>query len=513
MIPLIALSLTSCWWTPSPGPAPFVVAAEPLQPVGLPAAGPVTWVQVTVRAGTAFDPPGKEGLAWLTAMTLREGGAGALGSAQVDATLDELGTDVEVLVDRELVTFRTRGLHEDQETLAGVLGDMLVRPQLEAESFHRLRDGSADFLSRGIMASDEALGLTVFESWLFAGHPYGHPLRGRAGVLPTLELEDVKNFLADRYVRPALTLGIAGPAVDVAGNIDGAAPGGAGLAQLRKELSSLPPRLVQPQTPRRSPPVEGRQLLVVEKPTQSTGVHFGHPLEVNRSHEDWPALTLAFTALGEHRQSHGRLYKALRGERGLNYGDYAYVEVYRQAGWSSQQEPGTSALQGAFVTWLRPTAAENGPFALKAAVSLIEDFVETGLTPEEFESTRKYLSGRVALWADHPGRRLGWAVEARALRQPDPISDLPAALATLDVATVNAAIQRHIRPQDLKIVVVTGDGEAFVRAVEGDAPTPLTYTAAPPAEGDPQRLQDETWAASALGLKAARVTEAADVLR
>ena len=222
----------------------------------------------------------------------------------------------------------------------------------------------------------------------------------------------------------------------------------------------------------------------------------------------------AFTALGEHRQGHGRLYQALREERGLNYGDYAYIERYTQAGWSSRQETGTGRVQNPFYVWLRPTSADNGPFALRGATRLIEAFVAEGLSEDEFGLTQTYLQGRVALWADDPGRRLGWAVEARAMGWPDPIDDLPARIAALDRDTVNTAISTHIHPEDLRYVVVTGDAEAFIAAVSDDQPSPLvTAGTTPPEPGSPRAEEDAAWAAHVVGWTETATVPSEDVFR
>jgi zinc protease len=309
-------------------------------------------------------------------------------------------------------------------------------------------------------------------------------------------------------------MGVAGPVVNDSGGLDAAAPAGSHIVALHQQLSALLPRLYQDVTPRLAPPVHGRQLLVVEKETASTGIHFGHPLaELHRGHPDWPAMVLALTAFGEHRQSHGRLYGALRGDRGLNYGDYAYVEIYRQQGWSSRQLPGSARLQNPFYVWIRPVTSENGPFALKAAVVLLEDFVETGLEEDEFFRMQTYLSARIALWAADPSRRLAWAVEARALGFPDPIGTLPAKVAELTRQEVHQAIQRHIDPSALKIVVVTGDGQAFVDAVTGEGPTHIVYDSQPPEPSSAQAEQDADWAAFDLGLDDTEVVDADGILR
>ena len=510
---LILLLFLSACWTANPGPAAFTDAQAPVGLTARAVSGQVAWIQVAVRAGSAHDPVGREGLASLTALALREGGAGERSPDEVEQALYALGTDVEVVVDRELVTYRTRALVEDLDVIAGLLGDMLLAPVFDEAAVERIRGEAADRLDRALVARDEQLGHEVFDTWIFEGHPYGHPADGRAGVVETLELAEVRQFRAARYVRPAIHLGVAGPMVTDAGDIDGALQGGAAITTLRDRLSERPADLYEDVTPRAVPPVEGRTLLVVQKGTDATGVHMGHPTTLHRGHPDWPAMLLAATAFGEHRQSHGRLYRTLRGARGLNYGDYAYLEMYRQAGWSPPQETGTGRLQNPFYIWLRPVSAANGPFAVKAALGLFEDFVEDGLEPEEFERIRTYLEGRIALWAPGPERRLGWALEANAMGWPDPVDTLPAQVASLELDEVNAAIARHLDPAHLKIVVVTGEAEAFAEALTGEAPTSISYDAEPPDADSEQSLQDSAWAEADAAITGWHVVQAEGIFR
>ncbi len=47
-----------------------------------------------------------------------------------------------------------------------------------------------------------------------------------------------------------------------------------------------------------------------------------------RGDEDFYPLAVANSWLGEHRNSSSHLYQVIREERGLNYGDYSYIEYF-----------------------------------------------------------------------------------------------------------------------------------------------------------------------------------------
>src|SRR5690606_17829205 len=89
-------------------------------------------------------------------------------------------------------------------------------------------------------------------------------------------------------------------------------------------------------------PVEDRRLLFVETGTDVVGFRLGAPTDLRRDDPDYPALFLAFTAFGAHRQSFGTLFREVRGARGLNYGTYAYIEPYAERSDGPQPEQGVS---------------------------------------------------------------------------------------------------------------------------------------------------------------------------
>ena len=63
----------------------------------------------------------------------------------------------------------------------------------------------------------------------------------------------------------------------------------------------------------------GLEVTIVEKPADSTAISLGFPLDVTRRDDDFYALAVANSYLGEHRTFNGKLMQDLRGKRGLNH--------------------------------------------------------------------------------------------------------------------------------------------------------------------------------------------------
>ncbi len=463
--------LAACAPRRDPGSIPAELVKEPVRLVALPdGESPNIYLQAIVRAGSAHDRSGQEGLAHLTAQALVEAGAGARSADDVRDALYPTGNGFDLVVDKEWVSLRLRCHVDHTDLCIELFADTLTAPRFDEADVIRLREEAVFAVSEGILGDEEALGEAVFHSVLYEGHPYAHPIAGRAGVLPTLDAADTKAFHDAYFVRRNMVVGLAGAYTPEA------------KAALERRLEAVP-GLQPPDMARMAPAArEGRSLTAVSTSTPVTGYHAGHLIDLDRNHPDWPALHLAMTTIGAHRQSFGRLFRSIRSARGLNYGDYAYVEPYVQQGWEPHPENGVLRPTNHFYMWLRPTSAENGPFALKLALHELDALLDTGLTQEELDRTVSYLKGAVPLLARDPGRRLAFALDAEIMGVPNMLEALPAALDTLTVEQVNDALKRHIRPQDLTIVAVSGEAEALGRALVSGEETPIVYADVTPSE-------------------------------
>ena len=70
--------------------------------------------------------------------------------------------------------------------------------------------------------------------------------------------------------------------------------------------------------------------------------------------DDFYALWLAASWLGEHRNPISHLYQLIREKRGLNYGDYAYIEAFPRGMYQFFPDPNIARQQQLFEVWIRP---------------------------------------------------------------------------------------------------------------------------------------------------------------
>ena len=132
-------------------------------------------------------------------------------------------------------------------------------------------------------------------------------------------------------------------------------------------------------------------MTIVEKDAPATAISIGARLNVLRGQPDWYPLALANSWLGEHRNSASHLYQVIREVRGLNYGDYSYIEHFANGGALEFPAPGDPRRQQIFEMWIRPVPHAWGHFALRAALRELKHLVDNGLTEEQVLEKRAAL--------------------------------------------------------------------------------------------------------------------------
>ena len=200
-----------------------------------------------------------------------------------------------------------------------------------------------------------------------------------------------------------------------------------------------------------------------------------------------------------------------RGERGLNYGDYAYLEHFEQDGWSKALRPGLWRGSEYASIWIRPVQPANGVFALRMAVWELRRLIRDGLTPEEFETTREHLRNLSQIWRQTLTRRLGLAMDDRHFGEADGIESLGRVLDAMMVEQVNAALRRRLTGENLKAVLVCAQADSIRRLLQTRAPTPIVYSGGSAPES--VREVDAQIAALPLGVKEVRIEQAREVFR
>jgi zinc protease len=449
--------------------APAAAQAPPARQapeiVALPSASsPLVAIRLLFRAGSIDDPAGKEGLAALTALMVAQAGTAKRSYSQLLEELYPIAATIDSNADREVTVFSGTVARGALDTYTALLAEALVTPAFADSDFRRNKQQLVSYLTDNLRSgNDELLGLEALQDQIFAHHPYGHPAAGTVTGLNAVTLDDVRAFYRDHYSRASLMIGIAGgyPAgfgEKLAGLL---APLPAGSAAARP----LPP----------APAVEGRHITIIDKETASVGINLGFPLPITRKDADYYPLLVANSYLGEHRTFTGVLMSQLRQVRGLNYGDYSYIEYWDTPPFTSHPPPNVPRREQYFSVWLRPVVPADAQFALRAALYEVGLLHDQGMTQQEFELTRDFVINYSKLWVQDLSARLGYHMDSRYYGMPYYIDEIEARLRKLTLDDVNRAARKYLDDDAFDAVIVSANGSQLKDLLQRDEPSPKKY--------------------------------------
>jgi zinc protease len=477
------------------GHAPSRAPTEDLEVVLMSVpADPTVSFSLSFAVGSQDDPPGKEGLAFLTGEMLADAATQKRSLDQILEALYPLASSYNIRVDRERTTLTGRTHRDNVAAFFELFSDAFLEPAFKAADFERVKSDAINDLENTLrFSSDEELGKAALEDFVFRGTRYAHPSEGTVQGLRSISLDDVRAFYKSRFTASSALVGVGGGYDD------------ATVARFKSAVGKLPAGAA-PAAPAIEPAaISGRSVVLIAKPGADSSISFGFPIDVHRGERDFYALWIANSWLGEHRNQASHLFQVIREHRGLNYGDYSYIEAFPEGGRRTMPPVNVPRRSQLFEIWIRTLPNDKAVFALRAALRELQSLVDHGLTQEQFELTRGFLKKYSLHFAETTSARLGYAVDDRfyGIDGEGHLARFRKMMDELTLDDVNGAIKRHLQTANLKIAIVTGDAPGLSAALTSGAPTPISYDNPKPNEITDE---DREIAAFPLGIAADRVT-------
>lgn len=432
---------------------------------------PTISFRVLFKVGSQNDPAGKEGLAALTAALLAKGSTQKHSYEELLDLFYPMAAGISYQVDKEMTVISGRVHRDNLENYYQLFKEVIFQPAFNEADFQRVKSEMLNYVQNTLrFANDEELGKEVLYEFIFEGTPYGHLEEGHISSLKAITLEDVKQFYRTHFTQANLILGIGG--------------GYSAEFQARymADFSQLPRGkpvtiTIKPQQ------FKGMHVQIVSKKANATAISFGYPISITRANPDFYALSVARSWLGEHRNSSSHLYQVIREKRGLNYGDYAYIEHFPNGGARRFPPPNVARHNQIFQIWIRPVPNSARLFAFRAALRELQKMVDNGLTQEQFDLTRRFLKNYALHYAPTTMMKLGYAMDDAFYGIPGSfLKTFRKKMDELTLEEVNAAIKKYLQYHNIKAVFVTNEPEALKQALINNEPSPINYPTPKPAE-------------------------------
>ena len=452
-------------------PAPNIAAenATPVSFIAKPSASsPLVDVAFLVHAGAGFDPGGKKGLATLTAAMLSDGGSEAKSIEEINEAMYPMAAGFNAQVDKEMTRLSGQVHKDNLDTWYSLVRGQLFFPAWSAEDLERIKTQVSNAIRTDLVGNnDEELGKEYLYAMLYGeDHPYGSLNLGDVSDIESITLDDVKMFYREYYTISNITVGLSGGYPE------------SFPTTVSNDLQKLDAGVKALLDARAAPMLEGRHAVLIEKETPGVAVSFGFPIDVKRGDPDWVALWLARSYLGEHRSFNSHLYQRIRETRGMNYGDYAYIEYFPRGMFQFHPDTNLGRQQQIFQVWIRPVRSNNDAhFATRVAMHELDKLISEGMSESDFEATKSFLSKFVSLITDGQSRQLGYAMDSQYYQIDEFSNYVRDGLNNLTLDDVNRVIRENLGTENMQYVFITRDAEDLRSRLVADQASSMTYDA------------------------------------
>lgn len=330
---------------------------------------PLVTLNYSFRGGSSQDPADKAGTANFAASLLDEG-AGDLDARTFHERMENRAIELSFQVGRDEFHGSLRALNENRDEAFDLLRLALTAPRFDAEAVERMRRQSIAGLQRDTTNPNNIASRRWWQT-AFPGHPYGREGKGTLESLPTITVDDLRDYVRRVFARNELT-------VSIVGDVDARTAG----ELIDRAFAKLPAKNDLKPIADIKPAGLGRRIVVNLDVPQAVVTFGGQGLA--RSDPDFMAGYIVNHILGGGSFS-SRLYKEVREKRGLAYGVSNSLVWFKNA---------------AVVLGGTATRADRTGEALAIIEAESRRMADEGPTADELAAAKSYLKGAYALSLD-----------------------------------------------------------------------------------------------------------------
>jgi zinc protease len=387
---------------------------------------PAVTIQISLRAGSIYEPDALLGLSHLTSRVLDRGTAFRT-SDEIAETLDDCGVAMTVSANRHALTVSCTCLAEHFETMLALVGEVIVHSAFPEDEIEKRRGEVLNAIRQDGDNPAVVAMQTLFALMYPDSHPYGRPAKGTVETVSRITRSDLVAFHERRFAPSNLVIVIVG---DVASS-RALAAGERVFGEWKRDAT--------PEPVLSSPPANGgRQERIVPMMNKvQTDIAYGFTTIV-RSDPAYYAYTLMNNALGQYGIG-GRLGDSIRDRQGMAYYVYSSFDA--------------NVVEGPLTV-----RAGVNPANVERAVSSIDEEMRRmrrdGMTAGELADCKRYLIGSIPRLLEtnaaiatflHTSEFFGLGLD-HELR-------LPSLLNSVTLDDVNAAARRALDPDRASLVV------------------------------------------------------------
>jgi len=391
---------------------------------------PFVTFQLLINSGSRKDPPGEEGLAYLTARGLLLGTSKRTVNV-INEELDFMGASLNASSGRDYSTLSLRVLKKDLDKGMDLFMEVITQPTFPEEEIRREVEKTLASI-QSAEDQPEEVAEKEFQKTLFLTSPYGHPVEGTKESLPRLAREALLRFYRDYYHPNNVILTVAG---DITTD------------EIKKKLL---PRLEKwptakiPEMPFISGFAKEQKIVKIDRAITQANIVLGHA-GVRRNNPDYYALTVMNYILGGGGFS-SRLVEEIRNKRGFAYSVASFFD------------PGK--YPGAFQIVLQ-TKNASAREAISLALQQMERIRKEPVSEKELEGAKRYLIGSFPMRLDTQGKLANFLLQIEyfglGLDYPEKYSSFIRSITREEVLRV---ARTYLHPENYILVVVANLKEA-----------------------------------------------------